>query len=416
MVKAQEREEKAKRQEVLAADKERARQDKEEKRKSTAVVGAGTVAAAVATTTTHDEVTRPRTSDTEDARPSTSGSESTEPAEESVYDNEDTAEDTAEVAAVKEGEDEKEEEDRIAAPTPVSPEPAQNQDTTVSPTVGAEEPTSPASPSKRNSRMKSWIKSRFRSSSSAQVSGSTAEAEQPTISEPIKGSADEDKARSDSMRDVAMAGRTTANDEENEDMYGDGVAVEPVSPVKEAAKDDDEPGPAVQDRSPSISSISSDEEAPRTATTAISATDPSSGHEPHFYDEVTSEESQTKVLTDKPPSEVTESDTESRGRKGFRSRFLNRVKSINKSKKKQVTIAEEEPTTHKAPIEQTGTEDEPIEETNTVTTEPHEDNDDFEEAKDTFEEEKLAPPPKLTAAATGSPRGSRERSKFTEDL
>ena len=402
----------------MAAEKEKTRQEKEEKGKSAAVVGAGTTAAIAGTATTHihDEVTRSRrTSDgvDDDASSGTSSSASTERAEGSVYGNEDTA--AAPVPAVKEAEEE-EGEEPTATPTAVSPESVQKQDETVSPTVDADEPTSPTSPTKRNSRMKSWIKSRFRSSSSAQVPGATAEAEAPTVSEPVKESVDEDKARSDSMRDVAMAGRTTTNDEENEDMYGDGAAVEPVSPVKDAAKDDDEPGPAVQDRSPSISSISSDEEAPRTATTAITPTDPTSSHDPHFYDEVTSEGSQTKVSTDKPPSEVTESDTESRGRKGFRSRFLNRVKSINKGKKKQVTITEEEPTTHEAPIEQTATEDAPIEKTDTATTEPNEENDEFEEAKDTFEEEKLAPPPKLTTAATGSPRGSRDRSKFTEDL
>ena len=405
----------------MAAEKEKTRQEKEETGKSAAVVGAGTTAAVGGTATTHihDEVTRSRrTSDhdyDEDALSGTSGSESTERAEGSVYGNEDTAAGTTEVPAVKEAEEE-EGKEPTATPTAVSPESVQKQDETVSPTVGAEEPTSPTSPTKRNSRMKSWIKSRFRSSSSAQVPGATAEAEAPTASEPVKESVDEDKARSDSMRDVAMAGRTTTNDEENEDMYGDGAAVEPVSPVKDTAKDEDEPGPAVQDRSPSISSISSDEEAPRTATTAITPTDPNSSHDPHFYDEVTSEGSQTKVSTDKPPSEVTESDTESRGRKGFRSRFLNRVKSINKGKKKQVTITEEEPTTHEAPIEQTATEETPIEKTDTATTEPNEENDEFEEAKDTFEEEKLAPPPKLTTAATGSPRGSRDRSKFTEDL
>lgn len=46
------------------------------------------------------------------------------------------------------------------------------------------------------------------------------------------------------------------------------------------------------------------------------------------------------------------------------------------------------------------------------------DNDDFEEARDTFEEEKLAPPPKLTAAnVTMKARGSPVRdSRFSENL
>ena len=48
-------------------------------------------------------------------------------------------------------------------------------------------------------------------------------------------------------------------------------------------------------------------------------------------------------------------------------------------------------------------------------------NDEFEEARDTFDEENVAPPPKLGTLAEGVTQSSnspssRERSKFKEDL
>jgi hypothetical protein len=202
--------------------------------------------------------------------------------------------------------------------------------------VPYEDPTSQATPTpKGDSRVKSWIKSRFRTSSKAQKDMEEGNVRKPgfiggaTLTGARAGEAGEagetggspDRAKSDSDREVAMVGRSSTR--ETDDLYGSSEKA--VSPVNDAAD-------RTEGRSPSISSVSSsdlDEEGKPNAP---------------------------------------------RGRRGFKQRFVDK-------------------------------------------------NDDFQEARDTFDEEQLTPPPKLstlveggTSAKSSNSPSSRERSKFKEDL
>lgn len=211
-----------------------------------------------------------------------------------------------------------------------------------------------ASPTASSSRMKSWMKGRFRSKSNAQKGAGSMPmvSEATTVAVPTTKESGTAGLRADSMRDVAMAGRTT---NETEDMYGGDREVSAEGAAVNAG---------TGRRSSSISSLSS--------TYSI--------HEPVVG-----------VNTEQHDLE-----SENRGRQGFKQRLMNRVKpSKNKSRP-----------------------DAPLERAVSTTTE-----DEFEEARDTFEEEKLAPPPPLSSvhgegsgAKASSPRGSRERSRFTEEL
>jgi len=270
--------------------------------------------------------------------------------------------------------------------------------------------------SPKQSRMKSWMKVRFRSKSNAQKeagpmpvlaeadtnkdkSNAQKEAgampalieadrdtgkdlivdhdEEPprTSSAPDvppmakEGKAVEEVPRTDSMRDVAMAGRTTTN--ETGDMYGGDREVSPERNI---------PKNANKSRSTSISSLSSsDEDGPKPT-----------GH----FDLGT---------TEPPPDE-----SEERGRAGFAQRLMNMV-GLGTAEK---TTQESGPETTK---NETITPD--------TTNRSNDTDDEFEESKDQFEEEKLQPPPPLSSLAgesntkkTVSPLGSRDRSRFTEEL
>jgi hypothetical protein len=204
--------------------------------------------------------------------------------------------------------------------------------------VPYEETTTQTTPTpKGDSKVKSWLKSRFRTSSKTQrdmeddrkkpgfIGGAALTGAGAGAGE-TGGSPD--RAKSDSVREVAMVGRSSTR--ETEDLYGSSEKA--VSPVHDGAD-------GTADRSPSISSMSSSD-----------------------LDE------------DGKPNAP-------RGRRGFKERFLGKS------------------------TQQTG-EDK---------------NDDFEEARDTFDEGKLTPPPKLSTLAEGAPKSSnspssRERSKFKEDL
>ena len=205
-------------------------------------------------------------------------------------------------------------------------------ETVVSPVV------SPASPAKGDSRVKSWLKARFSSSNKTPKETEDGDANKPAF---VGGAAltganagdtsdSPERARDDSVREVAMVGRTSTH--ETDDLYGS--SEKNASPVNDATE-------KRASRSPSISSLSSKED-------------------------------------DAEGKEKTQ-----RGRPGFKERLLGKSATRESA------------------------------------------DDDFEEARDTFEEEKLEPPPKVATIAEGEPSSksskysnspSRDRSKFTEDL
>jgi hypothetical protein len=241
-------------------------------------------------------------------------------------------------------------------PIPIEQGIARSAPTTTSRQMGE----TPASPPKGDSKVKSWFKTRFRSGSSTQK---TEEASGFVGGAALTGTGvpeQSEEPKSDSERNVALAGRSTTN--ESDDMYG---GAEPTTTAAAAA-------PEARSRSPSISSLSSSD-----------------------YGEPSREAGPEGSVASDPP----------RGRRGFKERFLNKIHA----KEPAPAVAADSPVA--AAKVSSGTQ------------EP----DEFEEARDTFEEEKLAPPPKLTdvvaddgpgpAMKAVSPTpGSRERSKFTEEL
>lgn len=224
----------------------------------------------------------------------------------------------------------------------------------------------PASPPKGDSKVKSWFKTRFRSGSSTQKSEESSGFVGGAALTGTGVPEESEEPKSDSERNVALAGRSTTN--ESDDMYG---GAEPTTTTTAAAAP--EGIPSARSRSTSISSLSSSD-----------------------YGEPSREAGPEGSVASDPP----------RGRRGFKERFLNKVHA------KEPTLA--------------ATSDSPAAVTK-VSSDGTQEPDEFEEARDTFEEEKLAPPPKLTdvvaddgpgpAMKAVSPTpGSRERSKFTEEL
>ena len=394
--------EKERRQAAEAEQKEKARLEKEEKRKSkdnkpgrfTVILGksgataAGSVGVATgATVATAEETARPGTADTERSV-ADEGAETVDPSSprSPVY------EDTREEAISPEPpsspeEDRKAEEDRTA------------------------DPTSPTSP-KGDSKVKSWFKSRFRSTSKTEndLDNRPITSDSTTVAAVTKtGSDEEAKPDSDSDRNVAMAGR---KDTETEDMYGDSNEA-PVSPVKDASV---QPIQRDRSRSTSISSLSSygDKQPDTSEPQKTTSTEPIGPKHISTEDSPSAPERPSSA-TEPPATESTPSagetqetsDSDNRGRKGFRQRLLKKVKR-DKNKDQSKTI-QEEPTIEQQAAAMPDAGPMPEKETNA--------KEEDDEARDTFAEEKLAPPPKLSKVATGgSPRGSRERSKFTEDL
>jgi hypothetical protein len=220
-------------------------------------------------------------------------------------------------------------------------EPTSTSAPTDEPTIAMPEDTTPQAPSapKGDSKVKTWLKSRFRTSSKAQKDMED-DAKKPGF---IGGAAltaagvgagagetggSPDRAKRDSVREVAMVGRSSTR--QIDDLYGSSDKA--ASPAQEAAD-------KTVRRSPSISTVSS--------------------------------------------SDANEEDKNApRGRLGFKERFLGK------------SAAEEDPAEKKGEVD---------------------------EARDRFDEEKLAPLPKLSALAEGGTKSSnspssRERSKFKEDL
>ena len=200
--------------------------------------------------------------------------------------------------------------------------------------------TSPASPSKRDSRVKSFLK-KFRSGSKSEnvlppgqpLPAATEAKEDLTdagrTAEPIK---EEDQAATDSIRDVAFAGRS---DNETEDMYGGSVKLHGrVSPIHDEPGTGGSPGPAVADEtggrdiSPPSDKSSLDEEPYVIAADVASSrysTEKAGSKRDSGMDQIAPE--QTATLTDE--------DEEPRGRKGFRERFLKKVIPGRDKEKKQ---------------------------------------------------------------------------------
>lgn len=212
-----------------------------------------------------------------------------------------------------------------------------------------------ASPSQ--SRVKSWMKGRFRSKSNVQKENEQRVENSAALDKGKTVKHDEPMPRPDSMRDVAMAGRQEGH--ETSDMYGTG---KDGSPEKAPRHANDE------GRSPSISSLSSQHSKEYQPPTKFAL-----------------------GTTEKADA----ADGDGRGRTGIKRRLLKKIKP-----------AKDKP------------QDEPAAPGVSNTT-----DDDFEEARDNFEEHTLAPPPPLSAL-TGegsggkprSPKGSRERSRFVEQL
>lgn len=247
-----------------------------------------------------------------------------------------------------------------------------------------EEKEEATSPSKSRSRVKSWMRVRFRSKSGSQKTGDVMPAvvEQDGDESKLEKKADgetvevpaKDTSRPESMRDVAMAGRTS---HESDDLYGPPREVSP--PASKASKGSHKK--VTKDRSGSISSLSS--------------------HYSEENKERKSEEAvieQAKVVEIKPQTsnEPAESDGDQRGRSGFKARLLRKITPNKTATKDDKAVT---------PVTSNAT------------------NDEFEEARDTFEEEKSAP---LTTTVgenhesngdkAASPKASHDRSRFTEDL
>lgn len=201
---------------------------------------------------------------------------------------------------------------------------------------------------------------------------------------------DQEVPRTDSMRDVAMAGRTTTK--ESDDLYGVGKKASPERSIPHNTT-----GSAGKEVSPQRSIPNNTTRSRSTSISSLSSNDNEENHEPHGHFDLGTPEGYTEETT-AGTTEPTAAEAEERGRAGFTTRFMNMIMP-GKEKTNDEAIT-------------------PVATNKSTTT-----DDDFEESRDKFEEEKLAPPPslaRLTGETSGtktvSPRGSRERSRFTEEL
>jgi hypothetical protein len=337
-------------------------------------------------------------------------------------------------------------------------------------------PQSPTSPSKRDSKVRSFFK-KLRGTSKAENEhkpegvATTKQAEEvPTtatvndVVEPVK---EGDQGTTDSMRDVALAGRS---DNETEDMYGGSAKPHGrVSPIQ--AEEGTGSGPAFdgdkRDVSPP-SDIESDEEPYVIAADVASSrysTEHTGSKRNSGYDQVAALE---------------EEEDEPRGRKGFRERFFKKkdkkpggfssagigsssaaaATTTTTSANAAVTVPSQPEPPKETPQEVIRHDDEQNDEVPTKVPEPSttsteathattmtgtttpalthaqtngDDDDDFEEARDTFDEGRILSASKVesgearivdvnspispTASATTlKPRASNEGSRFTEEL
>ena len=359
MARTTKEEERKTRKEEEAAEKERARLEKEEKRKSkdskpgrfSALLGRGTGVSGSTVVAPKTESSAPRKStdlkDEETSNKATvadtatlSTSTATEPKTFHDAVTHDTPESVpAKITKVESASD---------APMAIKSTPAVAEETgekkLESQKLADDQPSDPASTSKPRGR--SWIQ-RLRGKSNAQKDENVS---QSTQQKPKTAENDTPITRSDSMQNVAMAGRTESK--ETNDLHGTGRDVSPERATAEAAG---------RSRTSSVSSLSRRNSSEFKPNTNFS------------------------LGTTEPTQE------ESRGDEGVRRKLL---KKIRPGKEK----SKDDPTTGPS-------------------------DDEFEEARDKFDEDrdKLAPPPALSSL-TGensralSPKGSRERSRFTEEL
>jgi len=200
-------------------------------------------------------------------------------------------------------------------------------------------PTSPTSPSKRDSRVKSWFK-KLRTGSKAEndigdkpILSTETEPEKPA--EPLKEEEEEEEERekeqrlsSDSARDVALAGRS---DNETDDLYGAGDKnKDGVSNRHETKYEPHPDGPRSRSISPVSSSLSEDPYviAADVASSKYSA-EPANSKRNSGADQA---------------APIEDSDDEPRGRKGFRERFLKKVIPGRDKDKQKPTATEAAPT------------------------------------------------------------------------
>ena len=360
--------------------------------------------------------------------------------------------------------------------------------------------STPASPSKRNSRVKSFFK-KLRTGSKSDINEFTLgrpaaaeaepkETEESRTADPIK---EEDLTATDSMRDVALAGRS---DKETEDMYGGSAKprgrVSPLNDETAAEGVTGGHGPAVgasgtgeRDVSPPSDTSSLSEEpyviAADVASSRYSTEQGAGSKRNSGHDQLAG-------------ANLTDEEEEPRGRKGFRERFFRKVSGKDKNKGQAGTVATSavgasaaaqtsaaaaasaKPTTTEAapaavsapadkedPVDATtGPEEteanldegidlrrEKVQEPSTTSTEATanttitgtttpalthaqtngDDDEDFEEARDTFDEGRLVSASKVDSGAakivdvtspmtptTSKGRVSGEGSRFTEEL
>lgn len=310
-------------------------------------------------------------------------------------------------------------------------------------------PTSPASPSKRDSKVKTWFK-RFRTGSKAEnefgdkttlpVAGTGSFA--PGPDEPIRSMDEDNKPESDSIRDVALAGRS---DNETDDMYGG--SAKPfgrVSPIHDENHVHTPIPTGEEERARSISPVSqgtsSLSEEPYVIAADVASSKYSGSKRDSGFDQL---------------GTLSDTDSEPRGRKGFRERFLKKViPGRDKDKPKSAlgdpaTAMTSAPATDSAVADHFPTEAQDLDEhhanpdpnmlaqtepirqkiqepsttsteataTTTVTgaTTPAlthtqtngDDDEDFEEARDTFEEGRLGPAPKFVDMSGATSQGAR---------
>lgn len=409
--------EKQRRRDVVAADRERERQEKEEQRARDLTETFGedneaaedkpekpgrlaslfsrgsfrpSTAAAATTTTAAAESTPAERDEDEDADESESDRGEVAEGEPTFHDRATVTPDVSADTRSPVLSDEPKVETATAEPTTVEKVTSQENKNAL-----AEDKEEPTSPSKTRSRVKSWMKVRFRSKSGAQKDSAAIPAvmdqsgdepkEVKTEAENGAETADtgttdadakvEQTSRPESMRDVAMAGR---NSHESDDLYGPPRDVSP--PGSKASKGSHQK--VSRDRSGSISSLSS-----------------------HYSEETKDRKSEeaiieeAKVVEIKPQTsnEPAESDGDQRGRSGFKARLLRKITPNKTATKDDKAMT---------PVTSNAT------------------NEEYEEARDTFEEGKSAPLASSTGENVGNdggekatnPRTSHDKSRFTEDL
>lgn len=288
-------------------------------------------------------------------------------------------------------------------------------------TTTAEHETA-ASPTKRDSKMKSFFgRLRGKSQSAADADDTTQTATAGNVlTKTSTDSADKDKdmPRSDSMRDVALAGRTKSRDSETSDMYGDATEHQEASSPSPVAT---ESKPIVtttntinhaplisaattvpRSRSPSISSLSSSAHSD-THPTAATTTDPA----PKTAAAAATTTTTTTTSTSPSPTPVTDSTPKT----GLRARLLKKVKPSSKTNTNNISA--ESPTVPRPAVSTNASEWGVETEGALAAPKESQDTEEREEARDSFREERLG----SKDGGAGTEKGGKvDGSRFREDL